>query len=186
MSEIIDFNDINKKELINRIKQGDIFIYPTDTVYGLGCNALKQGSVQLLREIKKRDGGPLSVIAPNKQWITKNFEVLNKNFIKKLPGPYTYILKIKKRAVARNVNPGIKTLGIRLPDHKFIDLVKKAGVPVISTGVNFSGLKEAREISQIPNKILNSVDFVIDAGYLHNYPSTLIDLTSEIPKLVKR
>ena len=186
MPDIISLEDIKKKELINRINQGDIFIYPTDTVYGLGCNALKQGSVQLIREIKRRDEKPFSVIAPNKQWITKNFEILNKNFIKKLPGPYTYILSVKKRAVARNVNPGVKTLGVRVPDHKFADLIKKAGVPVISTSVNFSGGKEAREISQIPKKILNSVDFVIDAGYLHNYPSTLIDLTSEIPKLVKR
>ena len=186
MPEIISFKDIKKKELVNRIKQGDIFIYPTDTVYGLGCNALKQGSVQIIREIKKRDDRPLSVIAPNKQWITRNFEVLNKNFIAKLPGPYTYILTVKKRAVARNVSPGVKTLGIRIPDHKFMDIIKKSGVPVISTSVNFAGGKEAREINQIPKKILNSVNFVIDAGYLHNYPSTLIDLTSEIPKLVKR
>jgi tRNA threonylcarbamoyl adenosine modification protein (Sua5/YciO/YrdC/YwlC family) len=186
MVEVISFDEIKKKDIIGRIKQGDLFIYPTDTVYGLGCNALKQGSVQLLKEIKKRDGGPLSVVAPNRTWITKNFEIINKNFIKKLPGPYTYILKINKRAVARNVNPGSKTLGVKMPDHKFMDLVKKAGVPVIYAGVNFSGGKEAREINQIPKKILNSVDFAIDAGYLHNYPSTLIDLTSEIPKLVKR
>lgn len=186
MPEIFNFDEINKSEIVKRISSGEIFIYPTDTVYGLGCNALKQGSVQLINELKKRDNKPLSVIAPNKKWITKNLEISNKNFIKKLPGPYTYIFKIKKRAVARNVNPGLKTLGIRIPDHPFTELIKKAKVPFITTSVNFSGQKPARELKQVPKSILRNVDVIIDDGFLPNYPSTIIDLTSEIPKLMKR
>lgn len=186
MPEILNFDEIKKSEIVKRIKEGDLFIYPTDTVYGLGCNANKQGSVQLIKEIKKRDQKPLSVIAPNKQWITKNLEVTNKSFIRKLPGPYTYVLKIKKRAVARNVNPGLKTLGIRMPDHPFSELIKKAKVPFITTSVNYPGKKSARKINEIPRRILNSVDIVIDGGYLPNYPSTVIDLTEKIPKIVRR
>ena len=186
MPDIYNFDEINKSEIVRRIKSGEIFIYPTDTVYGLGCNALKQGSVQLINELKKRENKPLSVIAPNKTWITKNLEIPNKKFIKKLPGPYTYIFKIKKRAVARNVNPKLNKLGVRIPDHKFTDLIKKANVPFITTSVNFSGQKPARSLKQVSRQILKNVDIVIDDGYLPNYPSTIIDLTSEIPKLMKR
>ena len=80
----------------------------------------------------------------------------------------------------------MKTLGVRLPDHEFIELIKKAKVPFVSTSVNVSGRKEAKSIRGIPKKILNSVDIVINDGYLHNYPSTFIDLTGKIPKIVKR
>ena len=186
MPEIVNFNEINKSEIVRRIKDGDLFIYPTDTVYGLGCNAMKQGSVQLIKEIKSRNEKPLSVIAPNRQWIRKNFEVINKNFIKKLPGPYTYILKIKNRAVARNVNPGMKTLGIRIPDHAFADLIKKAKVPFITTSVNYAGKSPARKIKDIPKRILSRVDIIIDDGFLPNYPSTVIDLTGKMARIIKR
>jgi tRNA threonylcarbamoyl adenosine modification protein (Sua5/YciO/YrdC/YwlC family) len=186
MPDIYQFTEINKSEIVRRIKQGEIFIYPTDTVYGLGCNALKQGSVQIIKQIKERDNKPLSVIAPNKQWIYRNFKVNNKHFIQKLPGPYTYILEIKKRCVARNVNPGLKTLGVRIPNHEFTNLIKRSNVPFITTSVNISGKKPIRDLSKIPRKILKYVDVIIDDGYLHNYPSTIIDLTSEIAKIVKR
>ena len=186
MPEIVNFDEIKKADIVKRIKQGEIFIYPTDTIYGLGCNALKQGSVQLIREIKKRDNKPLSVIAPNKQWIYKNLKVNNKHFIKKFPGPYTYILEIKKRGVARNVNPGSKTLGVRIPDHPFTNLIKMANVPFITTSVKLSGKKPVRDLSKIPKEILKKVDIMIDNGFLHNYPSTVIDLTGKIAKIVKR
>ena len=84
---IIEFRDINKADAVRRIKNGDVFIYPTDTIYGIGCNALNEDSVGRIRKIKRRESKPFSIIAPNKQWISKNFKILNKNFIKKLPGP---------------------------------------------------------------------------------------------------
>ena len=183
---IIEFKEINKADIVRKIKNGDVFIYPTDTIYGLGCNALNEESVERIRKIKGREGKPFSVIAPNKQWILKNFKILNKNFIKKLPGPYTYILNTKKKLVAKGVNGGMKTLGVRLPDHEFVELIKRAKVPFVSTSVNVSGKKEAKSIKGIPKRILNSVDIVINDGYLHNNPSTLIDLTGKIPKIVKR
>ena len=186
MGKIVNFNDINKSEIVRRIKQGDIFIYPTDTIYGIGCNALAEDSVEKIRRIKRRRDKPFSVIAPNKQWISKNFDIVHKNFIKKLPGPYTYILKTRKKLVASSVNLGFKSLGVRLPKHDFVELIKKARVPFVSTSVNFSGGKEAKSIKQIPRRILNSVDIIVDDGFLHNYPSTIIDLTGKIPKIVKR
>lgn len=187
MVEIISFHEINAKYLIERMKAGDIFIYPTDTVYGLGCNALKSGSVSEIKNIKGRDRDrPLSVIAPSKQWIYDHFEISKKSYIQTLPGPFTFILNMKKRAVARNVNPVLKTLGVRIPYHAFSRLVQRANVPFITTSVNLSGKSPTREVNKIPRNILKRADFVIDDGFLHNQPSTIIDLTEEMPKIVRR
>jgi tRNA threonylcarbamoyl adenosine modification protein (Sua5/YciO/YrdC/YwlC family) len=183
MPEIINLEDINKKYIIERIKHGDIFIYPTDSVYALGCNALKRESVRKIKEIK--NGSFLSVVAPNKNWIYQNFEVLNRNFVKKLPGPYTYVFNTKKKAFSNSINSESKAVGIRLLNHPFSDIIKKAGIPFVVEDIELKK-KKARNIKDIPKKILNFVDIVIDGGYLHSYPSTIIDLTSEIAKIVKR
>ena len=90
MTETIKLDKINQKEITKKIKSGDIFIYPTDIGYCIGCDALKSGSVSIIKQTIK---SKLSIISPNKQWISKNFEIINKNYIKKLPGPYTFILK---------------------------------------------------------------------------------------------
>jgi len=187
MVEIIPFGEIDASDIINRMKAGEIIIYPTDTVYGIGCNASKPGSVSLIREIKKRDANkPLSVIAPSKKWIYDHFEINKKSYIQTLPGPFTFVLNMKKRAVARNVNPGSETLGVRIPYHAFTRLVQRANIPFITTSVNLSGQKPVREIREIPRSILKRVDIVIDGGFLPNYPSTIIDLTGEIARILKR
>jgi len=185
MPKIIKFKEINKKEIINEIKKGSLFIYPTDTIYGLGCNALKKESVLKIREIKKSTK-PFSVIAPDKSWIYKNLKINNKEYIKKLPGPFTFILETKKRIVPKEVNLNSKTLGVRIPNHPFSNLIKKANVPFITTSVNLTGKNPLRDIKKAPRKILNKVDFVIDDGYLAKYPSTIIDLTGKIAKVIKR
>jgi L-threonylcarbamoyladenylate synthase len=187
MVEIIPFGEINALDIIKRMKAGDIIIYPTDTVYGIGCNASKPGSVSFIRKIKGRDSDkPLSVIAPSKKWIYDHFEINRKSYIQTLPGPFTFILNMKRRGVARNVNPGSETLGVRIPYHAFTRLVQRANIPFITTSVNLSGQKPIREIKDIQRSILKKVDIVIDGGYLPNHPSTLIDLTGEIARILKR
>ena len=187
MVEIIPLQEIDEKYLIERVEAGDIFIYPTDTVYGLGCNAVNSNSVLDLKAIKKRDSNkPLSVIAPSKKWIYDNFEISKKSYVQTLPGPFTFIFNVKKNSVSREVNPGKNTLGVRIPHHPFTRLIQRAKIPFITTSVNLSGKRPIREIKNIPKSILKKVDFVIDGGFLHNQPSTIIDLTQEMPKIVKR
>lgn len=186
MPDIINLKEIKNNEIIKRIKSGEILIYPTDTVYGIGCNALKAASVQEVKKIKNTENKPFSIIAPSKEWIYKNLKVSNKSYIQKLPGPFTFILEMKKRATARNVNPGYKTMGIRIPNHPFSNIIKSAKVPFITTSINISGEKPARTIDQIPNSIKKRVDIIIDGGYLPNYPSTIIDLTNLPPKIITR
>src|SRR3989344_1420704 len=186
MSKVILMKNLkkNEKEIINAIIEGKIFIYPTDTIYGLGCNALDENAVNKIREIKQRDDKPFSVIAPSVEWINKNFSFKHKNQIKKLPGPFSFIVKMKKDAIANNVSKDI--LAIRIPDHKFTKVIQKAKVPFITTSVNISGKKHAKSIKEIPKEILDNADYVIDDGVLLNNPSVIIDLTEKIPKIVKR
>ncbi len=182
MVEILSLSQLDasiKKELVS----GKIFIYPTDTIYGLGCNAKKKESVITIREIKKRDAKPFSVIAPSKEWIYHHFVIFNKHYIQQLPGPYTFILTMKQRCVSSAVNNGLPTLGVRIPNHPFTSYLS---IPFITTSVNYSGKSPIQEIKQIPSGIKKRVDYIIDDGPLYNKPSTLVDLTDAVPKIIKR
>jgi L-threonylcarbamoyladenylate synthase len=187
MAKILTFSELKSSEIVKKMKEGDIFIYPTDTIYGIGCNALNEISVEKIRKIKGREASkPFSVIAPTKKWIYDNLEVKNKNYIKKLPGPFTFIFNIKKKSLAKKINKGLISLGVRIPDHKFSNLIKRANIPFITTSVNYSSQKPIRSIKDIPKSMLKKVDFVVDDGYLHRYPSTLINMTEDMPKIIKR
>lgn len=160
-----------RDRIIRAIKSGAIFIYPTDTVYGIGCNAEIESSVKRVRKIKKQFDRPFSVIAPSMDWIEENL-YSKKEVRDKLPGPYTFILKMKKKCVADNVSLG-NTLGVRIPKHEFSKLVEKAGVPFVTTSANLSGEKTPRSVKDISLK----ADYVIDGGELKGKASTVIDLT---------
>ena len=150
-----------------------IFIYPTDTIYGIGSNAENIKNSEQIRKIKGRDNKPFSIIAPSMKYILKNCEV-NKNILKKyLPGPYTLILKKKDKNFLRHIS-GTEYIGIRIPEHPFTKLLQKTRKPIITTSVNLSGKKPADSIKEINKKILNNVDFIIDAGKLQGNPSTII------------
>ncbi len=183
--EILKLNNIKERELIRKIKEGAVVIYPTDTVYGIGCDALNYTAVARIRKIKQRDDKPFSVIAPDKEWIIKNFYV-NKHYIEKLPGPFTFLLKIKKHGIVASNITNNKTLGVRIPNHKFIAKLQKAGIPFVTTSVNISEQQPVNSIDEIPNEIIKNVDIVIDDGKIENNPSTIIDLTGKIAKIVRR
>lgn len=164
----------NKEEILNAIKSGKIFVYPTDTIYGLGCNALLDESVEKIRDIKQRYTKSFSVIAPNKEWVIENCKLEIENLEKYLPGPYTLIVERKSGELAANVNPGDNTLGVRIPKHWFTELVSEAGVPFVTTSVNFAGHKFMEKLEDVPEEILNQVDYVVYEGDKKGEPSTKI------------
>ncbi len=166
---IIKTNDFDLKENI----LNSIFIYPTDTIYGLGCDAENSVLIEKIRNIKNRDKKPFSVIAPSFDWILKNCET-NLNFLKKyLPGPYTLILKKKKLDFLKAVSD-TEFLGVRIPEHFFTKKLQSFGKPIVTTSVNLSGEIPANSISEFNDNILESVDFVFDYGELTGKPSTII------------
>ncbi len=161
-------------DFVEDIKNGAVFIYPTDTIYGLGCDATNLESVALIKKIKYRDAdNPMSVIAPSVDWIKEHCEVGDDLIEKYLPGPYTLILKKKDPEFMKDVSSN-DSLGIRIPDCEFTELVEKAGVPFITTSVNFVGEPFAVKISDIDHDIIDAVDIVLGVGKLDGRPSTLI------------
>lgn len=182
-----EFNQ-EKDAIRSKLKEENtVFIYPTDTIYGIGCNALNKEAVERVRKIKQRKENPFSVIAPSKEWIMENCKA-NENaeeWIKKLPGPYTLILKTKGECVAKNVAPGLKTLGIRIPSHWFSGFVKEINIPVVSTSVNISGEGFMTSMEDLDDDIKAEVDFIIYEGPRQGKPSKIVDLTSKV-KVIER
>ena len=158
-----------------------VVIYPTDTIYGIGCYALDDNLVKKIKDIKNRDSNkPFSVIV-NKKWIRNNC-ITNKlinSYIKKLPGKYTFILKLKnKKAISKEVNNNSDTIGVRIPNTIF---TKRLPIPFVTTSVNISGEHPIINTSQINDKIRNNVDLIIKGGILNNKPSKVYDLTKDKP-----
>ena len=184
--------EIKKEDLRKRIFKGEIFIYPTDTIYGIGCNALNSSAVKKIREIKQRKETPFSVIAPSAQWVKENLEVTDeaKEWLTKLPGPYTLILKTKESPVAKEVAPGKDSLGIRVPKHWISDFVKFLDIPIITTSVNITDEPFMTKVDDldmdINDSIRHKVSFVIDEGEITGRPSKLVHLEGEEVKIRER
>lgn len=178
-----------RKEIISRINNGNIFIYPTDTIYGLGCDATNSRAVKKLRKLKKRYNKPLSIIAPSKQWILENCYIKKKFliYINKLPGPFTFLLRLKrKQAVSPEVTgTNLNTLGVRIPNHPFTRIIQKAGKPFVTTSVNLAGKPHATSLKEIPWRIRHHC-IIIDGGKLEGKPSTIFDLTQETAGIIQR
>lgn len=166
-------------EIAERISKGAVFIYPTDTIYGIGCNALDKTAVDKIRTIKDRPTNPFSVIAPSKKWITENCIITKeaKEWLNKLPGPYTLILKLKnKNAIVKSVNQGEDTIGVRIPAHWISGVVQELGFPIVTTSANRAGRPFMTSLEDLDPAIEEGVDFIIDEGEKNGKPSKIIDL----------
>jgi L-threonylcarbamoyladenylate synthase len=183
LEDVLENNGL-KRGIIDAIKSGSIFIYPTDTVYGIGCNAENRKSVKKIREMKRTDH-PFSVIAPSKKWINYKLLVSHPEYLKKLPGPYTFIFKKKRESYLSDTGPG-NSLGVRIPRHSFTEIISRSGVPFVTTSANISGQSTIRSVKDITKSMLDHIDFVIDAGTLGGRPSTIIDLTKENPTIIRK
>ncbi|MBN2101966.1 MAG: threonylcarbamoyl-AMP synthase [Candidatus Aenigmarchaeota archaeon] len=189
--EIIRLSDAlgSKKDyIIESVKAGKVFVYPTDTVYGIGCDANNSGSVSRIKNAKGRDPGkPMSVIAPSFDWIEENATGTKENlaFVKSLlPGPYTVILKATPSAPKELVSLQ-KTIGIRIPLNKFTDLVRTTGIPFVTTSANLSGEEPIKKISELPEDIKALTDIAIDAGEIDGLPSRVFDLSGKEVNIVR-
>ena len=174
------------EEIIKDIKNGRVFIYPTDTIYGIGCNALNIESVERIKKIKERDEDkPLSVIAPSTLWIEENLNMSDedKKMIEKcLPGAFTILLKKKENDFFNHVSKN-ERLGVRIPKCRFFEIIEKAGVPFITTSVNISGEPFALNLNDIKENIIHDVDYVIETQEkLSGVPSTIICDGKEIKR----
>jgi len=150
-----------------------IFIYPTDTIYGIGCDAENEFLVDKISEIKKRDIKPFSVIAPSVEWILENCETTKEEIEKFLPGAYTLILKKKDKNFLLKVSEN-DFLGVRIPLHPITEILQKIGKPIVTTSVNFSGEPFITDLKKIPKEIKKEIDFIVDDGIILGAPSKII------------
>ena len=180
------------KKVVDILRNGGLVIYPTDTVYGLGCDIRNTSAIEKIAKIKgvKLDKANFSFICEDlsnisdyvKQIDTQTFKILKRS----LPGPYTFILPGNSNLP--NVFKKKKTVGIRVPDNNICRaIVKELGNPIVSTSIRDED--EVIEYTTDPELILEKwdklVDLVIDGGYGDNIPSTVIDLTDSIPEVVR-
>lgn len=197
MAELIRIYEENPnpkeiKRVVEALRDGALIIYPTDTIYGLGCDITNNAALEKIAQLRgvKLEKANFSFICENlsnlsdyvRQIDTQTFRILKRN----LPGPYTFILP------GNNNLPSVfrkkKTVGIRVPDNNICRaLVAGLGNPIISTSIRDED--EVLEYTTDPELILekwdNLVDIVIDGGYGDNIPSTVIDLTTPEPEVIR-
>lgn len=179
-------------KVVDILRDGGLIVYPTDTVYAIGCDALNVRAVEKICKIKNIDPkkANLSIICYDlsdaSEYVkidTPTFKVLKRN----LPGPFTFILN------TTNTLPKIlkhrKTIGIRIPDNNIIrELVKELGNPIITTSIHDKDdvIEYATDPELIHDKYENIVDIVIDGGYGEIEPSTIVDCTGDEPVVVRQ
>jgi L-threonylcarbamoyladenylate synthase len=188
----------NSKKKYLKLMKSKVFIYPTDSIYGIGCDATNDALVGRIRKLKKSTLQPFSVIAPSKEWVYHNCIVDEKhklyveNLGKKIliagkKNCFTLILKLKnKNAVAKCVNQGADTIGIRIPEHWISDIVKELGFPIVTTSANPTGENFMTSIEDLNDNIKEGVDFIIYEGEKHGVPSTIIHYHEEDFKIKDR
>ncbi len=177
-------------EAAKLVKAGELIIYPTDTVYGLGCDPLNETAVRHVFEVKGRGADkPLPVLASDIEQATRVAELnelalrLAKAF---WPGPLTLVVP-KKPLLPDVVVCGSPSVGIRVPGHEFaLDLIRACGGLLIGTSANKSGHPPPRTAQEATRELGGAVGLVIDGGPAPlGIPSTVLDLTGPEPKVLR-
>jgi L-threonylcarbamoyladenylate synthase len=186
------------------IKKGGVIIYPTDTIYGIGANALDKKAIEKVYQVKKRpEGKPLSVVIRDIK-MAKEYCVIGKSqeeiFNVLLPGAFTLIFKKRSSRGVPRIFTGYKnTISVRIPDFKITSLLaKELKIPFAATSANISGLPGSGDIKKVLKQLcvknkkpdlsrVLGIDLVLDAGVLpKKNPSIIIDLTSLKPKIIRK
>lgn len=187
--------DLRKiKIVVDILKNDGVIIFPTDTVYALGCNIHSIKAIDRICKIKnkKLEKSDFSFICNDLSHIsdfTKPFDrTVFKLLNRSLPGPFTFILN------ANNSVPAIfknnkKTIGIRVPDHTIpLSIIKELGNPVMSTSLHNEDeiTKYLTDPTEIYEKFEGIVDVIIDSGFGGNEPSTIVDCTGILPVILRQ
>ncbi|MBT5090597.1 MAG: threonylcarbamoyl-AMP synthase, partial [Flavobacteriales bacterium] len=182
------------KKVVDCLRNGGVIIYPTDTVYGIGCNVNNKKAMERVCRIKGLDLKKhnlafvcydLSHIAAfTKQLATSTYKLMKKT----LPGPYTFILEANN-SIPKIFKNSKKEIGIRIPDNNIPrEIVKELGNPIATTSVKDKDM--LIEYSTDPELIYEHfnklVDIVIDGGYGEAVPSTILNCTNNTPEIIRK
>ena len=177
-------------QVVNVVKNGGIIIYPTDTVYGLGCSIFNKKAMQRLYQIKKMNlKKPLTFVCANQTEIQEYSNGIPTNVFKllrrKLPGPYTFVFKASKIVPKMMLTPR-KTVGFRWPDFPIANkIVSTLGHPILSSSLRISEDELFEDPYDIHEKYKKKVDLVVDGGSIFAENSTIIDFSSAEVKITR-
>ena len=187
----------NQKDILKVVevlRNGGVIVYPTDTIYGIGCDITQPKAVERVARLKnmKPEKADFSFICHDLSHISDFskpipnpiFKLMKKN----LPGPFTFIIQANNQ-VPKMFKNRKKSVGVRVPDNNIIrEIVRELGNPVMSTSVHDEDeiLEYTTDPELIAEKFGDLVDLVIDGGYGGNIPSTVVDCTGEVPQIVRQ
>ncbi len=177
------------RKAVDILNEGGIVIYPTDTVYGIGCDLFNKRAIEKIYEIKQRSKKqPFSIICADLKDISNYASVSNyayKIMRRLLPGPYTFILEAS-RLVPKILLPKRKAVGIRVPDNTVcLALVRELGHPIISTSVTIGEDEVMSDPIDMEEKFKHRIDMVIDGGVIVPEESSVISFIGEAPEVIR-
>jgi tRNA threonylcarbamoyl adenosine modification protein (Sua5/YciO/YrdC/YwlC family) len=182
----------NIKAIIESLQKGGVIIYPTDTIYGIGCDIFQHKAVERICAIKQVNPlkAQLSFICYDLSDLSKYTKSISTPLYRLLksylPGPYTFILPASKE-VPKILKSKKDTIGIRVPDNVIArTIVKELGHPIISTTLPGEMVEEYTDPETMNSNFGRLVDLVVDAGIGGMIPSTIVDCTGEEPVLVRQ
>ncbi|MGY8988264.1 MAG: L-threonylcarbamoyladenylate synthase [Flavobacteriales bacterium] len=182
------------KQVIECLKDGGVIVYPSDTVYGIGCDIFNKKAVERVAKIKginiKKNN--FSFICSDLSHISNYTKPIDNSTYKlmkrNLPGPFTFILNANN-SIPKLFKINKKTIGIRIPNHNIpLEIVSQLGNPIITTSVKDDDkiLEHSTNPELIYEKLKHLVDIVIDGGYAGNHPSTIVDCTTSDFEIIRQ
>jgi tRNA threonylcarbamoyl adenosine modification protein (Sua5/YciO/YrdC/YwlC family) len=170
-------------QVVDCLKKGGVIAYPTDTIYGVGCDIFNPKGIKKIHQLKQRDAKkPLSFICADLSDIARYAKVSNLAFKimkRHLPGAYTFILEATREVPALMTSKQ-RTVGVRIPNNAIVlEIVRSLGVPLVTTSANVSGAETYQDPSLIQDDWGNQLDLVVDGGLLYGDPSTVISLCDD-------
>jgi len=179
-------------QAVKVLRAGGVMAYPTDSCYALGCMIGNKDSMERIRAIRGVDDKhhftlvcrDLSEIAHYARVDNQQYRMLKAA----TPGAYTFILEATKEVPRRLQHPKRSTIGLRVPDNRVVAaLLKELDEPILSMTLALSGDEEPlHDPGEIEDRIGKRLDLIIDAGWCSHQPSTVIDLTGELPEVLRR
>jgi len=180
------------KAIIDVLQKGGVIIYPTDTIYGLGCDIFQHRAIEKICRIKKIDPhkAQLSFICPdlsNLSDFAKQLSRTTYRLLKEyLPGPYTFILPASKQ-VPKILQNKKDTIGLRVPNNNIaLTILKELGHPLLSASLPGEAVEDYTDPEIMHENFGNEIDIIVDGGIGGTVPSTIIDCTGDEPVLIRQ
>ena len=184
-------NEKQLREVVKALEAGAVIIYPTDTLYALGCSMNSIKAINRIKEIKRKDTDDLSLVCPDLSKVSdyaridnRIFKILKRN----TPGAFTFILPASNN-IPNKFLERKRTVGIRIPRNRIpVAITEMLGAPLVSTSLTFSSLDEEDTINPelIWEEYKNTVDILVDGGYASLHPSTVVDLSEGTVEIIRQ